>query len=100
MLGSLSAVALLGVPLIAVSLARPQATTPTPIVSSQITLGFGGTLEVEGRVAVLSGSLGPERFFENLQAFDTAVGRTFVRDQKEVRFFPDRLAVRIRIWGP
>jgi len=64
-------------------------------------LRFSGIVQIDEaqRVSVL-GTFGPGEFFESLHAVDSDHGRTFLNDGGQVRFFPDRMKITLRMLGP
>src|SRR3974390_1366319 len=62
---------------------------------------FSGIVQIaeDQRVSVL-GTFGPAEFFGSLHAVDTAQGRSFLNDNGEVRFFPERMTITLRMLGP
>ena len=64
-------------------------------------MGFGGTVQLDENlhVAVL-GMIGPLEFFRNLQSVDSWKGTTFQNESGEVRFFPERMTITLRMLGP
>ena len=62
---------------------------------------FSGIIQMDEdeRVSVL-GTFGPAEFFEGLHAVDSPQGRTYWNDSGEVRFFPERMRITLRMLGP
>jgi|SRR5215472_4739977 len=62
---------------------------------------FGGSVELDENLrALLLGMVGPPEFFRDLRGVDSLRGSTFENDQGEVRFFPERMTITLRILGP
>src|SRR5579883_206277 len=62
---------------------------------------FAGTIRIEEEVrASILAVVGPSEFFENLRSVDSPQGTVFMKDGGEVRFFPDRMTITLRIYGP
>lgn len=67
-----------------------------PIAISQLTFSSGGLAEVEGaRVFFETTAVGPADFWEGLRRVETPSGTTYMKGSDAVRFFPDRLLIRI-----
>jgi hypothetical protein len=100
MFSGMKIVAIIGLLMAPICVGRPQRTAPsgaTPFV----TMGFAATTtELDGGVALIDGGVGPNSLFQDIRAIESTNGKTFVKDHKEIRFFPGRLSIRIYISGP
>jgi len=77
-----------------VSIGAKQKDHPRP-------MHFSGVVRVEEDVQVsVFGTVGPSEFFANLHAADSPDGTIYTNDSGQVRFFPDRITITVRILGP
>jgi hypothetical protein len=79
---------------------RSQELNTAPATSPHIAMSFGGTLDIEGDIALVNGAVGPNGFFKNLRSIESAAGKIFVNESGRTQFFPERLTVRVYISGP
>jgi hypothetical protein len=56
--------------------------------------------EINGDLAAIVGTIGPNSFFENLRSVDSNDRTMFLNDLGEVPFFPDRMTITLFIIGP
>jgi len=62
---------------------------------------FSGIVQLDEDLwASVLGTVGPPEFFKGLRSVDSPQGTTFLNDSGEVRFFPDRMTITLRIIGP
>ena len=62
---------------------------------------FAGIIQLGEDVrASILGTFGPPDFFANLHSVESSQGTTFQNDTGEVRFFPPRMTLVLRIIGP
>src|SRR6267378_4724288 len=79
---------------------RTQELNTAPAARTHIAMSFGGILDIEGDIALVSGSVGPIGFFKNLRSIESAAGKIFVNESGSAQFFPERLTVTVYISGP
>lgn len=93
-------VASLSVILAASLIVIPKTGSSKPAATHRRTMAFGGTAEVNDGLVLINGLVGPNEFFYSLHSVDSKDGQVFVDNHGEVRFFPDRLTIRIFLTGP
>jgi hypothetical protein len=68
--------------------------------NNHVSVEFSGTARIDGAEINILGTLGPDKFFENLVRITDPDGVRFMREGAEVKAFPKVLTMRIVLVGP